>query len=74
MYTKRSLTVSSAFMALYCKIMNKKFIYMVAHDDEVNGKKDIYTNRVSKFLITYLFKNSILIVQNTYQSEQLKKQ
>ncbi len=73
-YTKRSLTVSSAFMALYCKIMNKKFIYMVAHDDEVNGKKDIYTNRVSKFLITYLFKNSILIVQNTYQSEQLKKQ
>ncbi len=73
-YIKRGITLSCGIMTLLCKIMKKKFVYMVAHDDEVDGKKDIYKHRYAKYIIQYVFHNATIIVQNEYQQTMLNKQ
>ena len=73
-YIQRSLSIFSGIIALYCKIIGKKFVYMVAHDSETDETLAIYKNKLQKYLCRLVFKNaSIIIVQNIYEKEQLQK-
>ena len=73
-YIHRTLTAASGLMALYCRIFKKKFIYMVAHDSEVDGAHAIYKKIISRVFpyLTYKFSN-LIIIQNHYQKKVLKK-
>ncbi|MFA4960233.1 MAG: glycosyltransferase family 4 protein [Candidatus Pacearchaeota archaeon] len=68
-YIQRSMTPYTGLIALYCKIKRKKFIYMVAHDNETEEKK-IYKNITSK--VTFRYSNKI-VVQNKTQKNNLQK-
>ncbi len=74
-YLQRTLTIFTCFLIFYCKLKNKKFIYMVAHDNEVNGKHKLYKNKVIKKIILNSLKklNGDIIVQSEYQKNKLKE-
>ncbi len=74
-YIQRTLTLQSGLIALYCKLKRKKFIYMVAHDSEVDGTHKLYRNKITNFLakINFKFAHKI-VVQNNYQNEKLLAQ
>jgi len=73
-YIQRALAVESALIGLYCRIRRKKFIYMVAHDIEVDGKHWLYKNPLSKLLVKLNFKlASQVVAQNDYQMRHLSK-
>ena len=70
---QRTLSPFSGIMALYCKIKNKKFIYMVAHDSEADNGHFVYKKFITKFLANLTFKFAdTIIVQNKYQKNKLK--
>jgi len=69
---QRSLTSFSGFIGIYCRITNQKFIYMVAHDKEVDGGHELDKSFFTRFLKHLAFKTSHhVIVQNSYQEKQL---
>ena len=80
-YIKRSAGGTVGVMALFCRLFNKKFIYCVAHDTDIDGtliKKSYIRNPLKRFLFRQLFKLGLLkadgvIVQNNYQKQLLKK-
>lgn len=73
-YIQRTLTIFSGLIAIYCKIIKKKFIYMVAHDGETDNSLPIFTRKLNRILINLLFKHaSLVIVQNNYELENLRK-
>lgn len=69
---QRGLTLFSCFMALYCFLLRIKFIYMFAHDIESHG---IYQRSRKKcyFFPLLLRFSSLLLVQNEYEMDQLKR-
>lgn len=73
-YIQRTLTLQSWIIALYCKITRKKFVYMVAHDNETDGWHSLYKNIIWRFFIwmNYTFSHMI-VVQNTYEYNKLIK-
>ena len=71
-YIQRTLSFYSYFLAAYCKLKKKKFVYMVAHDNELNGKDELHNFPFGKWLVKMLFKNaSAVIVQNQFQYESV---
>ena len=77
-YVKRALSLfslmSACIMLYYCRHKKKVFVYMIAHDTEVDWRKSLYKIPGTKVLTNYLFRTSTLIAQNQYQYECLKKQ
>ena len=69
-YIQRTLTPVSGLIALYCKIINKYFIYMVAHDSEVDGnyrkKHGFFKNWIAK--LTFNFADMIIVQNNTQKN------
>jgi glycosyltransferase involved in cell wall biosynthesis len=73
-HIQRTLTVFSGIIALFCRLTGKKFIYMVAHDGETDQTLDIFKNKFNRIFIRLLFRHaSLVIVQNQYEQENLKK-
>jgi glycosyltransferase involved in cell wall biosynthesis len=74
-YVQRTLTFQSALIGLYCRISRKKFVYMVAHDREVDGNHQMYNNFFGRFFIklNFLFAHRV-VVQNEYEKSFLEKQ
>ena len=71
-YIQRTLTVASALIAFFCKIMRRRFIYWVAHDNETDGGHTLYNKQFSRYLVRYMFENAALVVlQNNYEKECL---
>jgi glycosyltransferase involved in cell wall biosynthesis len=69
---QRGLTVESCFLAIVCKLLQVKMIFMFAHDREVNGK--LQRNGEKVFFIRLLLNNAtFLITQNEFQRENLLK-
>ncbi|MDD3876148.1 MAG: glycosyltransferase [Bacteroidales bacterium] len=69
-YIQRTLTPYSFIIALLCKLSGKKFVYMVAHDSELNGKDMLYGSLTGRFLTHKLFVfSSLVVVQNSFQKE-----
>jgi len=69
---QRGLTVESCFLAIVCKLLQVKMIFMFAHDREVNGK--LQRNGEKVFFIRLLLNNAtFLITQNEFQQENLLK-
>ena len=67
-YIQRTLSFYSFFLAAYCKFKKKKLIYMVAHDNDLNGKEVLYKYPFGKWLAKKLFEDaSAVIVQNEFQ-------
>lgn len=74
-YVQRTLTAASALIALYCRVIGRRFIYWVAHDSETDGGHPLYRRAVTRFLVQLLFRTaSLVIVQNNYEKEQLVAQ
>jgi len=73
-YIQRTLSFYSFFLAIICKLKKKKFIYMVAHDNELDGKEKLYKYPFGRRLVKSLFKkSSAVFVQNEYQENLFKK-
>lgn len=72
-YIQRTLTVFSGLIAIYCRIIRKKFVYMVAHDGETDNSLPVYNFWFNRILINLLFNQaSLVIVQNNYELNNLK--
>jgi glycosyltransferase involved in cell wall biosynthesis len=67
---QHGLTIFSCLLSLYCKIFKIKFIFMFAHDVEVEGKYQ--TSRKNCTLFNLLLNTAtVLITQNKYQQDYL---
>lgn len=70
---QHGLTEESCLLAKYCKFKGIKFIFMFAHDVEVNGRSQSNGKKIKLFKL--LLKNSYkIITQNTYQKQYLKEE
>jgi glycosyltransferase involved in cell wall biosynthesis len=67
---QHGLTVYSCLLAVYCKLMKIKFVYMFAHDVEAEGYYQTSRKKASlfKLLIKY---TDIIITQNKHQHDIL---
>ncbi len=67
---QRGLTTESCILAVLCKLINIKFIFMFAHDVEVQGLRQSNRTKVIAFplLIKFAYK---LITQNIYQNKTI---
>lgn len=73
-YIQRTLTPYSWLIALLCKFLNKKFIYMVAHDSESDLTHKMLKKKIGRAMAKITFKySSEIIVQNEYQNINIKK-
>lgn len=70
---QRGLTYESCLLALLCRILHVKMVFMFAHDVEVKGlkQKDRKPVRLIKLLLHNSYK---IITQNQYQKEMLLKE
>ncbi|MDD4381949.1 MAG: glycosyltransferase family 4 protein [Candidatus Dojkabacteria bacterium] len=72
-YIQRALSYISPLLSVIFKRRKKKFIYMVAHDSEVDGSHPITKSIFGKLLANVLWKNAFLVIaQNKYQYDKLK--
>jgi glycosyltransferase involved in cell wall biosynthesis len=72
-YLQMTLTRFSFLIALYCLLSGKKFVYLLSHDLDLNGKilkSNFLFRKIS--LLVFVFSNKI-IAQNNYQFDTLKK-
>jgi glycosyltransferase involved in cell wall biosynthesis len=72
-YLQMTLTRFSFIIALWCLLTGKKFVYLISHDHDLNGKI-LKTNFILQklSLLVFIFSHKI-IAQNKYQYELLKK-
>lgn len=76
---QRSAGIETGLMALFCKLKHKKFVYMVANDQDVSVSRPEYLKnnffqKIRWILFKIGLKNSELIFsQNLYQQENLLK-
>lgn len=73
-YIQRTLDPTSGIIAVLCKLLRKRFIYMVAHDGETDGTHEIFKSMIKSFFANLVFKYSdIIVTQNEYEYINLKK-
>jgi glycosyltransferase involved in cell wall biosynthesis len=73
-YIQRTLDPASGVIVVLCKLLRKQFVYMVAHDMEVDGGYEKNKGMLKTFLANLVFKYAdIIIVQNTSQKDLLYK-
>ena len=69
---QRTLDPASGIIAILCKLLRKQFVYMVAHDGEVDGGYERNNGIVNALLANVAFKCAdATIVQNTTQKDLL---
>lgn len=69
---QRGLTLFSIFLSIYCFLFKIKFIFMFAHDRELNKRYQKNNQKVPLFYLLLLFSNK-LIVQNSFQYNKIPK-
>jgi glycosyltransferase involved in cell wall biosynthesis len=73
-YIQRSLDPKSGIIVFLCKLLRKRFIYMVAHDGETDGTHEVYKSKINSFFAELVFKYSDLIItQNEYEYNNLRR-
>ena len=73
-YVQRTLTVFSGMIAFYAKLRRKRFVYMVAHDREVDGTHEEFKSSIKRKIMESVFHLSDLVmVQNEYEYDFLVK-
>lgn len=73
-YIQRTLDPASGIIAIICKLLRKRFIYMVAHDRETDGEYEKNKDMLKALLANLVFKYAdVIIVQNTTQKDLLYK-
>lgn len=72
-YLQMTLTRFSFIIALYCLFKRKKFVYLISHDNDLDGKI-LKTNWLFQkiSLLVFIFSEKI-IAQNKFQFDSLKK-
>ena len=79
LYIQRAAGLETGEVALFCKAYGKKFVYMVAHDEDVMGVKPSFFQRgIIGFVRWKLFRfglkiASLVIVQHEEQKKNLKR-
>lgn len=67
-YIQRTMAPASGIIAILCKLLRKQFIYMVAHDEEVDGTYRKNKGVLRALLANIVFKLAdVVIVQDTTQ-------
>lgn len=78
-YIQRAAGLETGEVALFCKLNKTKFIYMVAHDEDVGVKMPTYFSKgLVNWIRWWLFKMGLkiadlVIIQNEKQMTDLKK-
>lgn len=73
-YVQITLTPFTGIIGGYARFAKKKFIYMLAHDNEVDGTIKGYKNPLKRFLFDAAWKNmNVIISQNNFQKINLEK-
>lgn len=71
-YIQRTLDPASGIIAILCKLLRKRFVYMVAHDMEVDGEYENNEGMMKSLLANVVFKYAdVIVVQNTTQKDLL---
>ncbi len=69
---QRTLDPASGIIAILCKLLRKRFVYMVAHDGEIDGGYERNNGMVNALLANLAFRYAdATIVQNTTQKDLL---
>ncbi len=71
-FIQRSIGPETGMIALYCKIMRKQFIYMIAHDREVDMKYRRQGDLLTKFAFWGMKQANAVITQSDDQHKQLQ--
>ena len=73
-YIQRALDPASGMIAVLCKLLRKRFIYMVAHNRETDGGYEKNEGMLKALLANIVFKYAeVIIVQNTIQKDLVYK-
>ena len=73
-YIQRTITPFSWTLALICKLLKKKFVYMVANDAEADLRSPMYNKFYGKLFARLLFNlTPIIIVQNEYEKQEIAR-
>lgn len=71
-YVQMTLTYYSWLIALYCKIFRKEFIFLVAHDKDIDGSILEVKNSILNKICTSVFSISTKVIsQNQFQNQAL---
>jgi len=71
-YLQRGYTNYSWVIALLCRICRKRFIFMIAHDNVVDGLNSGFFNKKKFFIKILLYFSELVVAQNQFQKEGLK--
>ncbi|MFH1590541.1 MAG: glycosyltransferase [archaeon] len=73
-YVLSSMSPIAGLISFYCKLINKKFFFMIANDGETDKSHKVYGKVFSRILSNLVFKcSTYIVVQNTYQQKCLWK-
>lgn len=78
-YVQRAICAETFFISLYCRRLGKKFLYMIAHDEDVIKRKPSWMPRGVKDWVRWRFFSSglrradLIVTQSQHQKETLKK-
>lgn len=72
-YVQRAAGFETGLVALFCRLFSRKFIYMVAHDIDVNGDYRKQNQILGRIYIYGLTHAHLIITQHLAQSEMLQK-
>jgi len=71
-YIQRTLNPASGIISILCKLLRRRFVYMVAHDAEVDGEYENNEGIMKSLLANIVFKYAdVIVVQNTIQKDLL---
>ncbi len=69
---QRGLTLFSCLLAIYCKVKKIKFVFMFAHDREVNGRYQRTNKKCILFKLLLVFSH-LLVCQSQHQLNQINR-
>ncbi|TAL33465.1 MAG: glycosyltransferase [Spirochaetes bacterium] len=70
---QRGLTLESCLFAVYCRLFGIKFVFMLAHDVESEGRYQKNRSKCTLFFLLLKFTN-LIIAQNELERDNVKKE
>lgn len=72
-YVQRSATAGTGLIAFFCKLFNKKFVYMVSHEIDVSGEFK-RKNKLNGKIYEWGLKNANLIITQSEKQKELLRE
>ena len=70
-YIQRSASMGTGLIALYCKLFNKRFIYMTAHEIDCNGDFKRQSGKIKGVLYEFGLRKSYKVISQSNEQKKL---